>query len=119
VSEWCQDDVGIADALKMSQVICRVKLGTGVYSVGDRTTEVYPGWMKDRIGWSIVWRVEFSETIPYAGFGGYGKTMVKWFVCKLVGDHGKLFGRTSFHDTNENCLKIATKEELSFRVIIL
>ena len=107
MSDWCQNDVGTADALKMSREICQVKVWTGFYSVGDRATEVFPGWKEDtierRIGWSIVWRVEVSEMVPYGGFGGYGISMVKSFVGKLVGGHGRLVGRTSFQDTKRNC----------------
>ena len=123
MSEWCQNDVGTADALKMSRVICQVMWWTGFYSVGDRATEVYPGWMKVRIesrfGWNIGWRVEVSEMVPHGGFGGYGITMVKSFVGKLVGDHGGLVERTSFHDTNGNCSGLQQTKESRNVIIIL
>ena len=98
MSYWCKDDVSTGDAQRMSNVKVRVMLVTGFYSVGDRATEVFPDWMKDRINRRVSSRVDISEVIVYGVSGLTRAVKGTRIVCKGVGKHGKLFGTISFLD---------------------
>lgn len=98
MSARCQEDGQTADAREMSRVMLVVEIKTGVYSVGSRTTEVYPGWMKDRSNWRMGARVNIAEVMLYAGLGYSSRIGLERVVCNKVGSHGRRFQRNEFQD---------------------
>ena len=110
MSDWCKDDVCTGDMQGMSLVML-VKLGTGFYSARDRATEVYPGWMKDRINRRLAWSVAISEVMSYGCYGRSILVGLERFVGKNVGNHGKLFGKISFQDRHGIAMVCNKQEE--------
>lgn len=106
--------VGTTDAQRMSRMEDQVMLVTGVYSVGSRMAEVYPGWRNVRSDIrscvAMAERVEVSEVTEYGGYGLSRVTDLKWFVGELVSRPGELFHGMGLQDKRWDC----NKQEISF-----